>query len=99
MIPFKTVYGRDPPPLLRWIDEVSKVNTMIREWNLILDELKNNLCKTQNRMKKMPTKIEEKCNIMLVKTFSSKCNLNIFAPLLHAQMRNRLHVFTDHMKS
>lgn len=29
---------------------------MIREWNLILDELKDNLCKRQKRMKRVADK-------------------------------------------
>lgn len=43
MSPFKVVYGREPPPLLKWIEEDSKiqeVSQMIKERNLILDELK-----------------------------------------------------------
>ena len=55
MTPFRAVYGREPPTLLRLVEEASKVdevNVQIHEWNKILNELKENLSKAQNRMKK-----------------------------------------------
>lgn len=54
MSPFKTVYRWDAPPLLKWVEESSRieeVNTMIRDKNLILDELKSNLNRVQEKMK------------------------------------------------
>lgn len=59
MTSFKVFYGRDPPPLLWWVEEESKieeVNTIIRERNLILDDLKSNLNRAQERMKKFSDK-------------------------------------------
>ncbi|XP_044500293.1 uncharacterized protein LOC123221524 [Mangifera indica] len=59
MTPFKGVYGRDPPPLLRLVDEPSKiddVDAMIKQRNEILDRLKRNLHAAQERMKKIADK-------------------------------------------
>ena len=59
MSPFKALYGRDPPALLRFVEEdspVEGVNNHIRERNLILDELKDNLTRTQAKMKKYADK-------------------------------------------
>lgn len=53
--PFKALYGWEPPTLLRRKDETSKVEAvdeMLRERNVILDELKENLRKAQDKMKK-----------------------------------------------
>lgn len=54
MTPFKAVYERDPPPLFHWVEEgskVEKVNQLIRERNIILDNLKANLTKARERMR------------------------------------------------
>lgn len=54
MTPFKALYGRDPPVLLRWIEKalkVEEINRMIHERNTILDELKENLTRAQEWMK------------------------------------------------
>lgn len=54
MTPFKALYGRDPPPLLKWKDgstRVQEVDNQIKEKNLILEELKHHLEKAQERMK------------------------------------------------
>lgn len=56
---FQVVYGRDSPPLLQLVEEDSKVeevNIMIKERNLILDELKENLIKAQERIKRVTDK-------------------------------------------
>lgn len=52
--PFKALYGRDPPPLLKWKERttrVQEVDQQLQERNQILDELKEQLAKAQNRMK------------------------------------------------
>ena len=54
MTPFKALYGRDPPPLLKWKDHgtrVQEVDELIEERNQILEELKHQLEKAQERMK------------------------------------------------
>lgn len=55
MTPSKVVHEREPPPLLRLVKDDSKVeevNALIKERNLILNDLKENLNKAQARMKK-----------------------------------------------
>ena len=57
--PFKALYGRDPPTLLRWVDQSSKVqevDQLIKERNQLLDELKEQLQKAQSRMKSQADK-------------------------------------------
>ncbi|KAK0607376.1 hypothetical protein LWI29_014068 [Acer saccharum] len=52
--PFRVVYGRDPPTLLRLVEETSvveDVNEKIRQRNAFLDELKEHLALAQHRMK------------------------------------------------
>lgn len=47
--------GRDPPALLRLVEESSaneEIDSHIRERNSVLDELKTNLTKAQERMKR-----------------------------------------------
>ena len=54
MTPFKALYGRDPPALHRFQEPVSVVDPVerqIRERNVILDELKANLLRSQECMK------------------------------------------------
>ena len=54
MTPFKALYGRDPPTLVRGDaapSHVEDVNQMIQDRNQMLDELKEQLAKAQNRMK------------------------------------------------
>lgn len=55
MTPFKALYGYDPLTIL-WFDDdnslVEDVLVQMKEKNLILDELKENLTKAQNHMKK-----------------------------------------------
>lgn len=54
MCPFKVVYGLEPPPLLRLVEEASQVEevgVMIKERNEILDKLKENLTWALERMK------------------------------------------------
>lgn len=51
---FKAVYGKKPPPLLRLVEEeskVEKVNALIKERNLVLDELRENLNHAQAKIK------------------------------------------------
>ena len=52
--PFKALYGRDPPTLLRsepGVSAVEEINLLLKERDLILDELKWQLTQAQNRMK------------------------------------------------
>ena len=59
MSPFKALYGRDPFFLLRLVEEdspVEGVNSHISEHNLIIDELKLNLTRAQDKMKKYADK-------------------------------------------
>ena len=52
--PFKALYGRDPPTILRGDSPgsgVEELNQMIQERNLMLDEIRDQLLKAQNRMK------------------------------------------------
>lgn len=54
MSPFKALYGREPPTLLKYADHsspVDEVNQQLQNRNSILLELKENLLKAQNRMK------------------------------------------------
>lgn len=54
MTPFKVVYGRDPPQLLRMGEgqtAVDSLDEMIRERDGVLDELKLNLLRAQQIMK------------------------------------------------
>ena len=54
MTPFKAVYGRDPPALIRGevLSNVEEVNTMLLERNGMLEELKFHLEQAQCKMKK-----------------------------------------------
>lgn len=48
MTPFRALYGRDPPTLLKYLEHASAVASMdeqMSERNHILDELKLNLSK------------------------------------------------------
>lgn len=52
--PFKALYGRDPPPLIRFergATTVSTVEELLEERDGILDELKMHLLRAQQRMK------------------------------------------------
>lgn len=52
--PFKVVYGCNPPPLLKFVEKPSKieeVNVMMKQRNEILERLKTNMHKAQQRMK------------------------------------------------
>ena len=52
--PFKALYGRDPPALLKGeqgSSTVEEVNQLMFERNVILDELKEQLARAQSRMK------------------------------------------------
>ena len=54
MTPFRPVYGRDPPPLLRYGSDSTSVLAMhqlLQERDLILNELKDHLCRAQSKMK------------------------------------------------
>ncbi|XP_031251017.1 uncharacterized protein LOC116108912 [Pistacia vera] len=54
MTPFKALYGRDPPTLLKFIDypsSMEEVNQQMAARNSILDELKHNLAVAQEQMK------------------------------------------------
>lgn len=54
MNPFRTLYGRDPPSLLLFTEEISvveKVNQQRGARNIILDEFKANLTHAQAQMK------------------------------------------------
>ena len=54
MTPFKVVYGRDPLTLIRFQEDISvveDVNVQLRLCNQCLDLLKENLEKSQSRMK------------------------------------------------
>ena len=51
MTSFRALYGRDPPTLLRLVEEISKVDELhmqIQERNQSLNELKESLTKAQN---------------------------------------------------
>lgn len=53
MTPFKALYGRDPPSLLRFTEDIStveQVNQQLAALNTILDELKANLTHAQAQM-------------------------------------------------
>ncbi|KAA0036569.1 ty3-gypsy retrotransposon protein [Cucumis melo var. makuwa] len=53
--PFQIVYGRPPPPLVRYGDKKSNNNTveqLLLERDLVISALKENLLIAQNRMKK-----------------------------------------------
>lgn len=52
--PFWAVYGRDPPPLIRYGSletTIASVDQQLKERDLILDELKAHLLRAQTRMK------------------------------------------------
>lgn len=52
--PFEVVYGREPPPLVRFTDgstTVASVDEQLRERDAILDDLKANILLTQQQMK------------------------------------------------
>ena len=52
--PFKALYGRDPPPLVKFIPgstSVSSLEDQLQERDAILDDLKLQLIKAQQRMK------------------------------------------------
>lgn len=54
MTPFKALYGRDPPHILRvgrGKTPVDSLDTLLQECDAILDELRFNLIKAQQRMK------------------------------------------------
>ena len=57
LTPFQVVYGREPPPLLRFEKGVAPATLVERSclkgiWSLILDELKAQLLRAQGLMKK-----------------------------------------------
>ncbi|XP_044476613.1 uncharacterized protein LOC123204119 [Mangifera indica] len=55
MTPFKALYGRDPPTLFRWGSEASKIDEVgafLQQRDAILLELKQQLHKAQDRMKR-----------------------------------------------
>ncbi|KAA0033720.1 hypothetical protein IC582_013177 [Cucumis melo] len=54
-MPFQVVYGRPPPPLVRYKDRKSNNNSveqLLKERDLVISALKENLLIAQNRMKK-----------------------------------------------
>lgn len=54
LTPFKVVYGRDPPSLLRFgrgQTVVSSIEEMLKERDAILDDLQVNLLRAQQKMK------------------------------------------------
>lgn len=54
MTPFKAVYGRDPPSLLRYGSPptpIDSLDTLLTERDSLLEQLKSHLAKAQNRMK------------------------------------------------
>ncbi|TYK14722.1 Transposon Ty3-G Gag-Pol polyprotein [Cucumis melo var. makuwa] len=54
--PFEAVYGRTPPPLLSYGDRKTlnnEVESMLKERDLAINALKENLCLAQNWMKKL----------------------------------------------
>lgn len=51
--PFKVLYGRDPPRLIRYekgTATVSEVNQQLEEQDAILDDLRMNLIRAQHRI-------------------------------------------------
>ena len=59
MTPFKAMYGRDPPPVIRGdvaTISVDEVAGMIQDRNKMLDILKDHLVQDQNRMKQQADK-------------------------------------------
>lgn len=66
LTPFKALYGRDPPHLLKGAtisSVVEEVNLMTHEWDQLLHNLKGNLVKAQNQMKKYAD--QSRCPISL----------------------------------
>ena len=54
--PFQAVYGIPPPPLLSYGDQKTpnnEVETILKERDMAISALKENLCLAHNRMKKM----------------------------------------------
>ena len=54
MTPFKAVYGRDPPPLLRFSSQstcVASLEQQLQARDAVLDELKHHLARAQAKMK------------------------------------------------
>ncbi|GAA0174021.1 hypothetical protein LIER_27498 [Lithospermum erythrorhizon] len=52
--PFKVVYGRDPPSLIRYqrgITPISSIDEMLEERDVILDDLRMHLLRAQQKMK------------------------------------------------
>ena len=65
--PFKALYGQDPPSLLRGdvSSSVEDVNQLLHERNVMLDELKEQLVKAQNRMKTQVDKHRREVNLVV----------------------------------
>ena len=54
MSPFKALYGRDPPKLIRYEFDASDapaLQEILLDKDKLMDKLKNNLCKAQQYMK------------------------------------------------
>ena len=76
--PFKALYGRDPPTLLRGevtASPVEGVNQLLAERNSILDELKYQLHKAQSRMKSQVDKKRREVEYRLGTRCTSRFNL------------------------
>lgn len=59
MTPFKVVYGKDPPSLVKYVSDVAyppALQNMLLKHDLILQQLKTNLYKAQQFMKKYADK-------------------------------------------
>lgn len=56
LTPFQIVYGRDPPALINYYsndNDPPEVSLMLQRRDTVLSQLKQNLLKAQQRMKKM----------------------------------------------
>ena len=59
MTPFKALYGRDPPTLIKgctFTSKIDAVNQLLVARDVVLQELKQNLLKAQNLMKAQANK-------------------------------------------
>jgi len=66
MTPFKALYGRDPPPVVRGdipTTSMEEVTVMLQERNELLAIFKDQLVRAPNRMRQQAKKIEGKWSI------------------------------------
>ena len=65
--PFKALYGQDPPSLLRGdvSSSVEDVNQLLHERSVMLNELKEQLVKAQNKMKTQVDKHKQEVDLVV----------------------------------